>query len=536
MAGLAQSAAAFDLRFTWFIQGHWLDSIGNSITVCVHPQGGLTAAVTPLVEDHRAQSRVLTIWLDGPSTVESPGWRCNSAYLEFANEVRQRIVWNTRDGRRNIWSRDCERQPAANGDGCVANGYHGSNGVEAALGPKPGAASAPAAGNAGSFQSIRASAGSQAAIAAAQAEADRLARLQRNRKGKYKHDRDREAQENGATGEFAFPWLCDPSQKPKVSEHIPEDILWDGSRIAALLDIRQIIGARNEQQERLTHILMDYDIAHPGTDYLVPDEYNPLWQTLQVSDQIRKRIFARIRRIPGEAMSHPIAWSGDNEVWVGHHRIDLRARSLDVASLKARWTGSASDPRLSINMARLLGLYSILDNPFNVQRSGLHLGIPPERRELCDYELFASPMNAVVPNGHFASKWPHAEKCFGSIGKYPSVIEDIRVGSVVCVNPPFTDAYLSDVMERLAELKLRFRLRFAVPIQEATWRKKLQKSFPHAELLHTYYDASAGATTELLHPTLYWEDPRCPKGAPFHSALPYPQGNARPPLMHSVRY
>ena len=30
---------------------------------------------------------------------------------------------------------------------------------------------------------------------------------------------------------------------------------------------------------------------------------------------------------------------------------------------------------------------------------------------------------------------------------------------MVCINPPFTEAYLADVMARLAELKLRFRLR-----------------------------------------------------------------------------
>jgi hypothetical protein len=33
-------------------------------------------------------------------------------------------------------------------------------------------------------------------------------------------------------------------------------------------------------------------------------------------------------------------------------------------------------------------------------------------------------------------------------------------------------------MARLAELKLRFRLRMAVPILEAPWRKKLHSSLP----------------------------------------------------------
>jgi len=100
---------------------------------------------------------------------------------------------------------------------------------------------------------------------------------------------------------------------------------------------------------------------------------------------------------------------------------------------------------------------------------------------------------------------------FGSIGSYPSVLSFLPVNSVVAVNPPFTEAYLADVMARLAELKLRFRLRIAIPIQEMPWRKKLQGSLPGAEILSTYYDASADNFQDLLHPTLLWEDPRCPQ-------------------------
>jgi hypothetical protein len=35
---------------------------------------------------------------------------------------------------------------------------------------------------------------------------------------------------------------------------------------------------------------------------------------------------------------------------------------------------------------------------------------------------------------------------------------------VLCINPPFTEAYLADVMARLPELKLRFRLRRSVNV------------------------------------------------------------------------
>merc|ERR1740139_1631713 len=65
-------------------------------------------------------------------------------------------------------------------------------------------------------------------------------------------------------------------------------------------------------------------------------------------------------------------------------------------------------------------------------------------------------------------------------------------------------------MSRLAELKLRFRLRISVPIQEKQWRKKLNSSLPSAQLLSRYYDASSEIHTDVLHPTLLWEDPRCP--------------------------
>lgn len=63
----------------------------------------------------------------------------------------------------------------------------------------------------------------------------------------------------------AFPWLLNNSEQldPWLPLDVPRDILYDGARVAALLDIRQIIGARSEPQERLTHILMDHDL-HPG--------------------------------------------------------------------------------------------------------------------------------------------------------------------------------------------------------------------------------------------------------------------------------
>ncbi|CAL1171456.1 unnamed protein product [Cladocopium goreaui] len=280
-----------------------------------------------------------------------------------------------------------------------------------------------------------------------------------------------------------------------------------------------MIGPRSEPQERLTHILMDHDLhPNPRGDYMIPSLESPLWQTLKVPEATRKSIIQRISRIPHEVLSQRVSWSGDSEIWVGRHKISCRSR--DVQALDSRWVFAPKDQSSKpLEIARLLALYSVFDNPLSHRRNGVHLGLDPVIRRHCDFELFASPLNAAVPNGHFSSKWPHVEWRFGSIGSYPTVIDHLPVNSVVCINPPFTDgavgffggeAYLADVMARLAELKLRFRLRMAVPILEAPWRKKLHSSLPVPQLLKTYYDATAETPADVLHPTLLWEDPRCP--------------------------
>merc|ERR1711933_522324 len=242
-----------------------------------------------------------------------------------------------------------------------------------------------------------------------------------------------------------------------------------------------------------------------------------------VSDALRRSIAQRIHRIPHEALSQRVSWSGETEVHVGNHKISCRAR--DIQALDARWVLPPKDERKPLEIARLLALYSVFDNPLSNRRSGIHLGLNPELRQQCDYELFASPLNAAVPNGYFASKWPHVERRFGSIGKYPSVLSLMPDNSVVCVNPPFTEAYLADVMSRLVELKRRFRLRIAIPIRECPWRNSLQSSFPSAHLLRRYYDASSEKHFDVLHPTLLWEDPRCPEWQP--DAVPCVKASTR---------
>jgi len=423
--GEVVSAAQFSERFAKLIRGHWLDSIGNSITVSKCPdEDKLAAVLTPLIDHPDARDRVLMI-----KQGKTHQWRCGNANLEWADEQSQRLVWVAQDGRRNVWSRSAD-------------------------------------------------------------------------------DPARDAEENGE----AFPWLLhNVVPEPWLPHDVPRDILYDAARVAALLDIRQMIGPRSEPQERLTYILMDHDLHPMRGDYLIPGAESLLWQTLPVSDQLRQSIAQRIHRIPHEALSQNISWVGETEVHVGRHKIVCRPR--DIATLESRWVLKHEDERKRLEVARLLCLYSVFDNPLSNKRNGVHLALDPQVRQCCDYELFASPLNATVPNGRFASKWPHVEWRFGSIGSYPSVLSFLPVNSVVAVNPPFTEAYLADVMARLAELKLRFRLRIAIPIQEMPWRKKLQSSLPGAALLRTYYDASSEVFQELLHPTLLWEDPRCPQRA-----------------------
>eukprot|EP00401_Gymnodinium_catenatum_P004824 CAMPEP_0117548600 /NCGR_PEP_ID=MMETSP0784-20121206/47733_1 /TAXON_ID=39447 /ORGANISM="" /LENGTH=562 /DNA_ID=CAMNT_0005345561 /DNA_START=59 /DNA_END=1747 /DNA_ORIENTATION=- len=522
--GKVQKVVTFNEQFSWLIPGQWFDSIGNAIVVCAYPGGqpkGFKVTVMPVMDHPSIQHRVLSLWHDPVGSAFRRGWRCGSAWLELADEKLQRVVWITEDGRRTVWSR--VSNSGVNGGTGAATSSRPARSKTVTRGQSACSARAlemdplhhasinacnPKKGlpvNAGSCNSIRASLGTALANNEAAGAANRRAPEHvRHRR------RNEQASRDTNDGRVAFPWMHNDVKAPvQPCGDVPDDILWDGARVATLLDIRQMIGARSEPQERLTHILMDYDLT-AGKDFLVPCETSQLWRTLQVPEGLRRNIIMRVMALPHEAMSHHVSWSGDSEVWVGHHRIDLRARSLDVQALKARWIGRAGDPQLDVEMARLLALYSVLDNPLSMSRTGLHLGLSPEVRQLCDYELFASPFNAVVPNGRYASKWPHVEWRFGSMGKYPMVLSDLEVDSVVCVNPPFTDAYLSDVMERLAELKLRFRLRFAMPIQEAAWRKKLQKVFPSAQLQYKYFDASSGITTNLCHPTLFWEDPRCP--------------------------
>lgn len=328
-----------------------------------------------------------------------------------------------------------------------------------------------------------------------------------------------------------FPWGLQAANSRLSYQHdVPSDVLDDGARVAALLDIRQMLGADNDVQEALTRILVDHDLQSDCEDFLIPCLTSPLWQRLHVGEAVLRDIRIRIEHARRKDVVHRISWGVPRsagrsahesyDIVVGRHCLQATAR--DVRTLERRWVGGEGDPRRALEIARLCALYSVFDNPLSDRRSGIHLALEPALRLKCDYELFASPLNAALPNGRFASRWPHLEWRFGSMGSYPAVMQRLPVDAVVCVNPPFTRAYLADVMERLPGMKSRFRLRVVMPIKDvdASWRKRLFDELPSAQLFHKYYDATAGRQKDIKHHTLLWEDPHCDLFIARHVAPP----------------
>lgn len=302
-----------------------------------------------------------------------------------------------------------------------------------------------------------------------------------------------------------------------LPQETPRDILYDAARVVVLLDIRQMLGKTYaSEQEELTKLLIDYDMQQNKQDYLIPRHDSPLWDRLNVPDDMRNNIRQRVLHVPKLAVSQRLRWvvnqNGDEQIWIGPYK--LTPSKKDIATLESRWKASPKEPRedssMRIEMARLLALYSVLDNPTSFFRSGVHLALHPAARQQCEYELFASPLNAVVKNGCFASKWPHLERRFGSMGSYPSVIDNLPKGAIVEINPPFTDAVLEDVMKRLEELKAQFRLQIAIPIWDKPWRGGLSKVLPGHTLLNEYWDSSAEKERPTLTQTVFWEDPDIP--------------------------
>jgi len=285
----------------------------------------------------------------------------------------------------------------------------------------------------------------------------------------------------------------------------------DGARVAAVLDARQVLGADRASQEALSHLLMDHDLLRdPSEDPVVPTADSPLWGRLQ--EVPRRNVLHRLASFHahsgGSCRAEALA-DDHSEIRVGRHRFPVT--NADVQALLRRWSGDQKDVTgRSLKMAHVLSLYRLLENPLQPapQRSSLQLGWDALQRKRVgiEYELFASPFNAAVDSGHFASRWPHVEKEFGSIGAYPAAIDAIPEGATVGVNPPFTEGYLEHVMSQsLERLCTRFhRIHLFAPVREAAWRPQLSR-LKGASFVRQFWDATALQERSLGQPVLYWD-------------------------------
>lgn len=246
---------------------------------------------------------------------------------------------------------------------------------------------------------------------------------------------------------------------------------------------------------------------------MVPSIDSALWQRLP--DAPRRNVLHRLAAfqnssfVPGSYVAEFPAgnWS---ELFVGRHRFPVL--QTDIQALLRRYTLSADNVASRASaMARVFALYRALENPVLTagQRSSHQLCTwRPSSKEAADveYELFASPFNARVGNGKYASRFPHAEKIFGSAGSYPDVLDEWPSTAVVSVNPPFSDAYLDDVVgKQLDRIVAGFKkVHLLVPVRDAPWRKQLRR-LSNARFVQDFFDATALKDRHLEQPVLHWE-------------------------------
>ncbi|CAK0892160.1 unnamed protein product, partial [Prorocentrum cordatum] len=284
------------------------------------------------------------------------------------------------------------------------------------------------------------------------------------------------------------------------------------ARVSAILDVRQVFGGDRSSQEILCHILMDHDIVRrDGEDPIVPAFDSPLWERLP--DVPRRNAKSRLAGFyasgvtgsdcPVEAISQDFG-----QVCAGRHRFPVMR--TDLAALQRRWCGGEDLLFKADCTAHIVALYRALENPLAPvdQRSALQLVCNPRPTQggAVQYELFASPFNARVENGRFASRWPHVEAHFGSAGSYPAVLDIFPEDAVVGVNPPFSDAYLEHVVgQSLERIVSRFRkVHLWVPIREAPWRSQLHR-LRGATFVNRFWDATALKERPIGQQVLYWE-------------------------------
>jgi len=312
----------------------------------------------------------------------------------------------------------------------------------------------------------------------------------------------------------SFPWMIVENIPTKIRPEPSDDpcdqrLLEDGGRIACLLDIRQMLGAKSSEQEKLTLLLNDHDLF--DGDPMVPSASSSEWDVLDTPklDAIRSRVQDFFEN---EELENIITLGEDERIiMVGRHYV--KSHPVDVANLRQRWTCSSVKEKHMMNrsIAHCLALYSVLENPLATNhRSNIHLALDPDLVRLYPkpFELFASPMNACVPNGHYASKWPHVDRLFGSAGRYPQIIDRLRTEVTLLVNPPWSDAYLEHLLqpEVLDRLRLDRRLVVTIPVRDAPWRTYVSESLAKNSIfLNRFYDPTSMQYRDAGQPVIYYD-------------------------------
>lgn len=449
------------------LEGEWLDSLGHTVTV----EGGQLPLNATLRRGTKAQA--LSLRCD-PS---SGAWACGNALLDLASSGPSCLVWTTSDGRRSVWWRERSNEQAE----------------EDERPPEllPWLLVPEAIG--GFLRGADRSSSGKPRWATITEEEDEAA------------DRS-----EGESGEAVSRVVSSKSAKSTRSarKEDDKDSGLDCSRVNAILNVRQVFGSDHKSQERLNFIIMDHDLVRkPDEDVMVPGPESPLWQRLAETPRRNAlQILANFSPSERDGIASPAA-ADFSEFRCGRHRIP--AAATDVQALMRRYSGPNDLSRRANCVAHVISLYRAMENPLVPfwQRNDMQLSWDAALRQRSNvhYELFASPFNARVPNGNYASRFPHAEAEFGSIGSYPSVIDKIPAEATIGVNPPFSDAYLEHVVgQSLDKLVDRFaRVHLTVPVREAPWRQRLQK-LEGTSLIQQFWDATASADKPLSHPVLYW--------------------------------
>ncbi|CAJ1399742.1 unnamed protein product [Effrenium voratum] len=483
--------------------GEWLDAQDNS--VIVQPGPGRAGPLTARLARKGGREQVLSVRREP----EMGLWACGNAVLDLPASSANVLVWAAYDGRRSVWRRkeaaeDAEpedllpwllRVPAMPG---IAKGAEqepqakGANGREG---------NPPRVRRQRNWSSISMDS-DLAGVFVGSAE-DRP-------EGSEGGGEVQKTQECGQQPPEAK--VCE-GQAAKVPAHFEtHNSAADAARVAAILDARQVLGAASNFQEILSYILIDHDLLRQeGEDPMVPPIDSALWQRLPEAPRrnVLHRLAAHGSSVPGSYVAEFPAGNW-GEIFVGRHQFPVAY--VDIQALLKRYTLAEDNVASRASaMARVLALYRALENPVlpAKHRSSHQLCCFGPSSKGCDdieYELFASPFNAQVSNGKFASRFPHAEEVFGSAGSYPDVLQTWPSTAVVGINPPFSDAYLEDVIgKRLEQIVSSFKkVHLFAPVRDAPWRPQLRR-LAGAGFVQQFWDATASKASFLDQPVLHWQ-------------------------------